>query len=321
MRLAWGKGKFMSYEDSAIIGIDWGTSSLRAWLLDGKGSVNNFYTGAHGISQIADKDFAAVLALVLGELGPKASNAPIIMCGMIGSAQGWRDAGYLQKSAGIAELAAAAIPLQHAPSAWIVPGVQSVSADGLADVMRGEETALAGIMASQKITEGLFCLPGTHSKWVVIEESQITSLSTFMTGEVFQLMRQHSILSPLMPELEQDASEDGDGFIQGLELAAGKLGLLHQLFAVRAGILTGQFNSASAASILSGLAIGSEIKHITRLAQAQPTPIFLNAAGVMAHLYQTALAHFNIECQLIDGEEASRAGLYEIACHILYKMK
>lgn len=315
MCLAWGKGKFMSYEDSPIIGIDWGTSSLRAWLLDSKGSVNNFYTGAHGISQIADKDFAAVLALVLGELGPKARNAPIIMCGMIGSAQGWRDAGYLQKSAGIAELAAAAIPLQDAPSVWIVPGVQSVSADGLADVMRGEETALAGIMASQKITEGLFCLPGTHSKWVVIEDSQITSLSTFMTGEVFQLMRQHSILSPLMPELEQGASDEG--FIQGLELAAGKLGLLHQLFAVRAGILTGQFNPVSAASILSGLAIGSEIKHISGLAQAQPTPIFLNAAGVMAHLYQTALAHFNIECQLIDGEEASRAGLYEIARQIL----
>ena len=76
-------------------------------------------------------------------------------------------------------------------------------------------------------------------------------------------------------------------------------------------------NPVSAASILSGLAIGSEIKHISGLAQAQPTPIFLNAAGVMAHLYQTALAHFNIECQLIDGEEASRAGLYGIARQIL----
>ena len=307
----------MSYENSAIIAIDWGTSSLRAWLLDSIGNVNNFYAGAHGISQVADKDFASVLESVVVKLGAEARNAPIIMCGMIGSAQGWRDAGYLQKSAGIAELAAAVIHLERDPSVWIVPGVQSVSADGLADVMRGEETALAGIMASQKITEGLFCLPGTHSKWVSIKDSQITSLSTFMTGEVFQLMRQHSILSPLFPEAEQGVSEDSNGFIRGLQLATGELGLLHQLFAVRAGILTGQFAKSSALSILSGLAIGSEIQHIAKLASTQPAPTCLNAAGVMAHLYQMAFAHFNIEYQLIDGEEASRAGLYEIARHIL----
>ena len=95
------------------------------------------------------------------------------------------------------------------------------------------------------------------------------------------------------------------------------MSMLHHLFAVRAGVLTGKFAAGSASSILSGLSIGSEIKHIAEMVRAQKRPVYLNAAGVMASLYQSALTHFDVSHQLIDAEEASRAGLYEIACHLL----
>ena len=299
------------------IAVDWGTSSYRSWLLSISGQVLGHFSGQYGIRQIGTRPFAEILAETRQALGPQAAGLPVIMCGMIGSAQGWQDAGYLQKTAGIAELAAAAMPIEGKADIWIIPGVQSSSADGLADVMRGEETALAGIIATRHITDGLFCLPGTHSKWVTIEAGQITSLSTFMTGEIFDLMRRHSILSPLIDPAVDSAEPDLQGFTDGLQLAAGELGMLHHLFAVRAGILTGKFAAGSASSILSGLSIGSEIKPVAEMARAQKLPVYLNATGVMARLYQLALTHFDITYQLIDAEEASRAGLYEIACHLL----
>lgn len=299
------------------IAVDWGTSSYRSWLLSTSGQVLGHFSGPYGIRQIGARPFAEILAESRQALGPQAAGLPVIMCGMIGSAQGWQDAGYLQKTAGIAELAAAATRIDGEADIWIIAGVQSSSADGLADVMRGEETALAGIIATQNITDGLFCLPGTHSKWVTIEAGQITSLSTFMTGEMYDLMSKHSILSPLIDPAADSAEPDLQGFTQGLKLAAGELGILHHLFAVRAGILTGKFAAGSASSILSGLSIGSEIKHVAEIARAQKLPVYLNATGVMARLYHSALAHFDVAHQLIDAEEASHAGLYEIARHLL----
>jgi 2-dehydro-3-deoxygalactonokinase len=299
------------------VAVDWGTSSFRSWLLDGAGQCLAHHAGPYGIRQIADKSFADILADARHALGAGARALPVIMCGMIGSAQGWQDAGYLQKTAGISALAAAASKIKSAENIWIVPGIQSVSDDGLADVMRGEETALAGILAQYQIRDGLFCLPGTHSKWVTVRGAEITSLSSFMTGEVFDLMRRHSILSPFMEQPKDSEEEkDREGFLHGLELARGSLGLLHHLFAIRAGILTGKFAASSASALLSGLSIGTEMVHIAPMAAAQNGTVYLNAAGVMAGLYQTALTHFDIGYQLIDGEAASCAGLYEIARHI-----
>ncbi len=130
-------------------------------------------------------------------------------------------------------------------------------------------------------------------------------------------MRKHSILSPFMDTAADSAEPDLHGFTQGLKLAAGELGLLHHLFAVRAAILTGKFAAGSASSILSGLSIGSEIKQVAEIAHTQKRPVYLNATGVMASLYQSALTHFDVAHQLIDAEEASRAGLYEVARHLL----
>ena len=299
------------------VAVDWGTSSFRSWLLDSSGQPLSHYAGPYGIRQRGEKPFANILADACDALGGKARTLPVIMCGMIGSAQGWQDAGYLQKTAGICALAAAACKINTAENIWIVPGIQSVSGDGLADVMRGEETALAGILAKYQIRDGLFCLPGTHSKWVTVREAEITSLSSFMTGEVFDLMHHHSILSPFMEQAKNSEEEkDREAFLKGLALAKGRLGLLHQLFAIRAGVLTGTYAASSASALLSGLSIGTEMVHIAPAAANQNGGVYLNAAGVMADLYQTALTHFDIGYQLIDGEAASCAGLYEIACHI-----
>jgi len=250
-------------------------------------------------------------------LGKQAAGLPVIMCGMIGSAQGWQDAGYLTKTADIHALAEAALPLTLPNrKIWIIPGVHSASFAGVSDVMRGEETALAGVISRDKITDGLFCLPGTHSKWVSVKGGAITSLSSFMTGELFDITSKYSIIQPLLVENEA-VSPHEDSFIQGLDLARKSLGFMHQLFAIRAGVLTGSYAASGAKSLLSGLCIGTELVQAEQIIAHHHLPVYLNAAGAMADFYQAAFQHFKIDNQAIDGAQASLSGLFAIGQKIL----
>lgn len=299
----------------AIIGIDWGTSSLRAYLMSAQGDVLDRVARSSGILNVPDGDFAFVLEEACGKWMERWPRLPILMCGMIGSRQGWREAPYLTGSAGPRELADALVTVTTGrQNVQIVPGLQSTSFSGNPDVMRGEETILIGALALGAPKDGLYCLPGTHSKWVRMVDGRISAFSTFMTGEIFDSLSRRSILSALIDGTRQAGGQTiPDAFVDGVDLAEQEGGLLHHLFSIRAQVLTGHLEEASVADTLSGLLIGSEVASVQRQLKDHHENLVLVASGSMADRYRMALAHLGYGPMLHDAETACRRGLCAIA--------
>ncbi len=299
---------------SAFIGVDWGTSSFRAWLFDRKGRVLDTVQGPFGITQIKEQAFEKTLQIEIGGWLSEHRGIAVIMCGMIGSAQGWYEAGYLSGQIGVNELSAGTVRVPDTNlNAMIIPGVRGVSVDGHHDIVRGEETLLAGWLQKQKDGEAVFCLPGTHSKWVVVRKGQIDQLTTFMTGELFELMQTRSILAPLI-ENKAVSDTNSDIFCAGLKLAQGPAGVLHQMFAIRAGILTGQFAKSDALTLLSGLLIGAECVAVKSLVKNKS--VTLMSSGALMRAYQNAFEHFGMVFNVADSEQSAQTGLFSIFNHI-----
>ena len=300
-------------KEPVCIGVDWGTSSFRAWLFDTSGNSLDSVQGPWGITQVADRPFKQTLMKAVGGWLSDSADLPVIMCGMIGSAQGWQEARYLSGKIGLDELAGGVISLNDPEiKISIIPGIQGVSADGHNDVMRGEETLLAGRMRNDNKEQMLFCLPGTHSKWVLTDQNRIEHLTTFMTGEMFQIMSRHSILSPLI-DTETRVDVTSEGFAQGLMLAESPSGVSHQLFAIRAGVLTGRFRRADVLSLLSAVLIGSECRALHKcFSQAELPLVTLMSSAEIADAYQTAFRHLDIQYQMVNAEHAAQAGLFAV---------
>jgi len=252
----------------SLISVDWGTSSFRALLAEDQGTVIDRVESGRGILSVAKGEHERVLAEAVGAWR-QLSAAPIVMSGMIGSRQGWVEAPYVACPAGLEELAAATIEIATAALGPIllVPGLSTLDSRGAPDVMRGEETQIFGALARTGASDGLFVLPGTHSKWARVEAGRIVSFATYMTGEFFAVLKNHSILGRGMAEGE----ESGDGFEQGVDAAArlrrpGEL--LHALFMTRTLGLFDRLGPTQAADYLSGLLIGAEIAAATQAAKA-----------------------------------------------------
>ncbi len=266
-----------------MILVDWGTSSLRAYRLEG-GHVRDRVEGPHGILAVHGQ-FADTLADVIGPW-LDAGEDRVLMSGMIGSRQGWVEAPYLPCPAGIAEIAAALTPVPFdRATVRLVPGLRSQDPDGVPEVMRGEEMEVLGT----GLQAGLVCLPGTHSKWVTVAEGRIAGFTTHMTGEVFGALRQHTILGRLM----QDAPHDPTAFAAGMARAARPGGILHHLFGVRTLGLLGGLADTEAASYLSGLLIGHELGAV-----APRQPVTLVGAAPLCARYAAALAALGCESRI-----------------------
>jgi 2-dehydro-3-deoxygalactonokinase len=235
---------------TALIGLDWGTSNCRAFRIARDGAVLETRTAAQGILAVKDGNFAAAYEALVGDW-LKAHAAPVLMCGMIGSRQGWIEAPYVELPADAEQLARNLIKVPGTNAA-IVPGLVGDALAGGRDVIRGEETQIVGALDA----DALYCLPGTHSKWVSVEQNSIVRFATFMTGEVYGVLRQHSILGRLM---ENEAHDDA-AFSAGIERGRKAGGLLHQLFSVRTDGLFGAQLPTALASYLSGLLIGHELR-------------------------------------------------------------
>ena len=269
-----------------MIAVDWGTSSLRVYRLDSNGCVLESRSSNRGILNVAAGQFPRVLDEQIG--GWK--EAPIVMSGMVGSRQGWKEAPYVECPAGFDEIAAKLLEVR--PGAWIVPGLSCRDAAGVPDVMRGEETQILGCGA-----EGTICLPGTHSKWAEARNGRIERFSTFMTGEVYAVLKQHSILGRMM---EQGEPDDG-AFAEGVKRSGEAGGVLHHLFGVRTRGLTGELGAAASASYLSGILIGHELR-------AQGTREFsVLGTAELAGLYQQGAALLGMKARLLDPEAGVRA--------------
>ena len=288
--------------DAALISVDWGTSNLRAFLLDPTGTVLAHGESRRGIANIgAHVDaggFAAALSDAIGGW-LNGGAVPVVMSGMIGSRQGWLEAPYVDVPAGLAGLAAALVRVPFdAADVFVVPGVKALAGDA-ADVMRGEEVQVFGAMARLATDHGRFVLPGTHSKWVEVEAGRIAHFATYMTGDVYAALRDHTILGALMAAGGESAESTGEAFRHGVRDGAreGSPGaLLHRLFGVRTAGLFGRFEAAELPDYLSGLLIGAELGDQKR---PQRKPVHLIAADALAARYRAAAETLGIEARAV----------------------
>ena len=265
--------------------IDWGTSNFRAYRFAPDGRVAETHQAPCGILSVADQQFAAVLQQQIGHWLYEGD--VLYFSGMITSRNGWVETPYVDAPACLKDLAEGAVKVagDHGQTLFFLPGVCMRSPT--ADVMRGEEIQVFGSLADDEHTATVV-LPGTHSKWVQVEAGRLQHFTTHMTGEVFGVMRQHSILGRLMPDTPQVFRQDA--FLNGVARSAlgQSLGLLHDLFTTRSTVLLEQMPAEDCADYLSGLLIGHEIRAGLASAPAQG-PIILVGEAALCQRYKIAL--------------------------------
>lgn len=295
----------------AFVAVDWGTSSFRGWLISAAGEAIAESRGGEGMLHCAGSGFAPVLRHHLDRLGA-GEGVPVLICGMAGARQGWREAPYLKTPTPLDALHEGAIRVDAAGDIRILPGLAQAQADR-PDVMRGEETQLLGV--TEPDFTGLVCIPGTHSKWIEIEDGNVVAFSTYMTGELFSVISRHSILAHAV-EPDGPAPADGVPFREGLATAmAAPSGLSASLFRLRAAQLLGFEQRADGAARLSGLLIGTEIADA--LSRHGPAPsLRLIGTGPLGRLYEAALSAQGLAVTALDAEAASRRGLAKAAARI-----
>lgn len=264
----------MTAASPALISVDWGTTSLRCWLLAPGGEILDASRTERGILKTDGLPFPAVLhqqiAPWLERFDSDGTKVPVVMSGMIGSQQGWQEAAYLRCPASPSELANALAKVDTSSTdladcdIHIVPGMDLAGDDEegeLPDVMRGEETQVLGALLAADQDTGVFVLPGTHSKWVFVENGSITEFRTFMTGEIYAALLDTTILG----RLAEPGEHDDDAFTKGVNTAlvsddwAGPGNLLNMVFSARTRVLHGELEKTAVKSYLSGLLIGAEI--------------------------------------------------------------
>jgi len=290
-----------------MIAVDWGTSSFRAYRLDATGAVREQRSAAAGLLSCGGR-FAEVLAQQLDGW----DDDFVLMAGMVGSRSGWREVPYVACPAGREQIGAGVVELDAGPGrrVAIVPGVSWHAAGAAPEVMRGEETQVLGLL-ERLHGDGPHnvCLPGTHSKWVQVHGGRIVGLRTAMTGELYALLRRHSLLAALMPAAGEDDGDDAEAFAQGVAASAADGGLAHQLFGVRTRGLFGELGAAGAPSYLSGLLVGHELRALHSSAGGV---VHLVGGAALTPRYTRALALLGATAQA-HGEDLSATGLFRIA--------
>lgn len=297
----------MTPESRGLIAVDWGTTSLRAARLDAGGRVLEEMSLPRGILTIPAGEFAhffeSAFAPWMGAPG-----ALCLISGMAGSKQGWVEAPYCPCPAGFDEVAAN-LKWIEAEAGFIrtaiVPGLSCELAHA-ADVMRGEEVQILGAMQLSGMQDGRFVLPGTHSKWALVEGARVVSFRTFMTGEIYALLSQHSILAKT---IQADAPLDEIAFAQGVKLAQRENGLLHTAFSARTLSLFSRMSAPALASYLSGLVIGDELRLQALDAGSE---VVLIGSNALTARYTLALTLLGVRSQAL-GSEATWAGLHALA--------
>ena len=283
-----------------LLGIDWGTSNRRAYLVDAAGAC--LATRADDQGMLAARpDFAGSFATLVDALHVDA-DVPAVASGMIGSAQGWREVPYLD----------IAVPLDALPDrlvrvddpragrpCWLVPGYAQRGAD--VDVMRGEETQLLGAVALGR-RDGWFVLPGTHSKWVCLQDGVVRRIATFMTGELFATLSRQGTLAPLMA----DDIDDDAAFVAGLDDARRGAPLSNALFGVRARVVTGAMPAAQARSFVSGLLVGTEF---VACGHVDGAPLTCIGSPALRDRYVRAAGHFGMTLDALDSDRVYCAAL------------
>jgi 2-dehydro-3-deoxygalactonokinase len=298
-----------SHTAPALIGIDWGTTNRRGYLLDAEGRCLAEHEDGDGMLAARGR-FDAALQTMRAALGVADTPLPAVLSGMVGSASGWIEAPYLDLAVPLTRLREHLVPVPGVPGVVIVPGYCDRDPAAI-DVMRGEETQLLGALAlddGRGQGDGWCVLPGTHSKWVRLQGGAIREFSTFMTGELFALLSQHGTLAAASAAAEAPAVPAA--FEAGLRAALAGAVLSNALFGCRARVVSGAMPAAHARSYLSGLLIGAEWQGLRqRQAGRLPARITLIGSPALAAHYVTAGAVFDVEVVRLDPRTVYLAAL------------
>lgn len=286
--------------DDSFIAVDWGTTNRRAYLIGPDGGVVQEMEDDLGVSSVAQGAFPAAVSSIRERLG----DPPLLMAGMIGSNRGWHEAPYVRCPVGPDELVAQLAWVEPGRIA-IVPGVAFV--DGATgDVMRGEEVQVFGLLREQTVVGSTICHPGTHTKWISVDGNVITRFRTVMTGELFSLLREHSILAPLL-KAEPQVSE---AFFDGVHKGFSEGELSAELFAIRARVLLSLLPDSEASSFASGLLIGCDLR--AGLEVPIEEEVVVLGRPSLTRLYAAALRHCGRPAREVDGAQAFVAGMMAI---------
>lgn len=295
--------------EAAFVAVDWGTTSFRLWLLSKDGTVLGERRSSEGMTTAMNSGFENVLNSHLSALNAP-NYIPVIICGMAGARQGWVEAGYVATPCDLSSVLSGATPVPNvARDIRILPGIAQRD-EQVPDVMRGEETQLLGAL-SEKFTSGmqLVCMPGTHSKWVNVENLKVTGFSTFMTGELFDVISKHSILQHAIEGAQSFDGTNASFQAALIDAVENPQMASNRLFTARSGQLLHGLSATDAKAKLSGIMIGLEIAGAKSTA-GDDASVILIGSGALGALYQQAFDTLNIRYTTIDADEAVRKGLY-----------
>jgi 2-dehydro-3-deoxygalactonokinase len=315
-----------NYSSMPFVAVDWGTSAFRAALISPSGEIMDELSHPDkGIRAFKRGEFAPYLVQSCSKWTRQGAQL-FLLAGMVGSRDGMVDTPYCACPADAAVLAHQltwAVPGRVA----VVPGVSMGSSvtGTVSDVMRGEETQVIGASVAFGVDDALMVLPGTHSKWVSLEQGRIASFQTFMTGEFYWLLAQHSILARSLSEELVSApaplgsawtAEQQHFFLEGIEIATRNESLLTSAFTVRVRSLMNKLTPAQAQSYLSGLLIGEELASVQIDVDDE---VIVIASQVLQERYTLALEHRGLRARKL-GTQASWAGLHQIYLHVVAQM-
>ena len=296
--------------ESVLIGLDWGSTNLRAFAFNAQGEVVDRAESSCGALTLSGAaQFDNALVAIIGDWVKQHPAARLVACGMVGAKSGWGEAGYvgLNDAAGTAlaeVLAAKVVTVETSLGVLaIIPGIKSEEPD----VMRGEETQLVG----SGVSDGIVVLPGTHCKWVNMNGGRVESFATFYTGEMNSLIRGHSSVGALIktaPDIDDIAAYE-----MGLNYArAGAATWLHDLFVLRASVVTGQRTEAFVSTVLAGWLLGCEISAALTM-YPDTRGVVLVASQTLVPWYERATRAFCVSCDALNAEQVTTRGLWRVA--------
>lgn len=284
-----------------FIAVDWGTTNRRAYRLDENGQCLDSFEDGQGILSVQAGEFPAAAAHVRACLG----DLPMLLAGMVGSTRGWMETPYVACPANLEDVLASLTWVEQDGIA-IVPGL-SVIDQGRPDVMRGEEVQLFGAIAAGLVPPTCFVgHPGTHNKWIAVDDGQITNFRTVMTGELFGMLRERGMLA----EMLTGEVLLGDSFRHGVRRGLSGSVLTAELFSVRAAALLRTMPPESASSFVSGLLIGADVR--AGLDLADGSPILFMGDPDLTCLYAAAAEVAERDSRQVDGKGAFLAGAMAI---------
>lgn len=295
-------------QPAVLLACDWGTTNLRAWTLDAQGAVIADRDFPLGVSRLAPGEAARRFA---DEVRPamQAEGLPAALCGMIGSNLGWTEVPYLDCPVTAEDLCGAMAEV--APGVRIAPGVRCAGLAGAPDVMRGEEVQLFGWLAGDPARASgrqVVCHPGTHAKWILVEDGRIVRFVTAMTGELFAVLRKHSVLK------SEASPDDPAAFDAGVKAAGDGGALAARLFTGRSRVVGQGAPADSTPAYLSGLLIGAEVASLPQLLDIpEDAPVALLGDPGLTRWYARALSAAGRRISEHDGEAAAIAGLFALA--------